>query len=61
MSTCKGAPAPHEDCPHADRCDWEPSDAAKVLTTLAMLGRGWEPAANPGNRAARRAAARRKR
>jgi hypothetical protein len=61
MSTCRGAAAPHEDCPHGDRCDWEPSDAAKVLTTLAMLGRGVPSALPPTNRAQRRAAARRKR
>jgi hypothetical protein len=60
MSTCQGAPAPHEDCPHGKRCDWQPSEAAKVLTTLAMLGRAQE-APEAGNRASRRAAARRKR
>lgn len=24
MSTCAGAPAPHENCPHGDACDWTP-------------------------------------
>lgn len=60
MSTCQGAPAPHEDCQHGPSCDWQPSDARKTLTTLAMLGRGL-PAPVTGNRAERRAAARRKR
>ena len=22
MSTCQGAPAPHLNCPHGERCDW---------------------------------------
>lgn len=24
VSTCAGAPAPHRDCPHGERCDWTP-------------------------------------
>lgn len=24
VSTCAGAPAPHENCPHGDACDWTP-------------------------------------
>ena len=23
MSTCRGALAPHHDCPHGDACDWD--------------------------------------
>ena len=26
MSTCQGAPAPHLNCPHGERCDWEPPE-----------------------------------
>lgn len=32
MSTCQGASAPHLNCPHGDRCDW---DADTTLTNLA--------------------------
>lgn len=42
MSSCQGAPFPHNDCRHGDRCDWTPPDLPPdVLAELrGMTGDG---------------------
>lgn len=62
MSTCRGATAPHENCPHGKACDWRPTDAdLKTLADLDAIRAKAEFLALDGrpalNRADRRAAA----
>jgi len=72
VSTCRGALAPHLDCPHGDRCDWVAPEvrtlpvAADQRSRLDFLrealgegARRPDPARVLPNRAERRRAGRR--
>lgn len=65
MSTCQGAPAPHENCRHGDLCDWTesetPTDAKPLLEWLEteLTGIADEPRFVVENRRERRARRRR--
>lgn len=49
MSTCQGAPGPHLNCLHGERCDWTPPQPPKVVLVEVDC-----PDCGNVNRAARR-------
>jgi hypothetical protein len=60
MSTCRGAVAPHENCPHGAACDWDDKPTVTVADLIATqdeLSQGRHFSWEPLNRADRRAAA----
>lgn len=61
MSTCRGAAAPHDNCPHGENCDWDPNPSSQVapppkplMVEMNARMKAFGSDRGPNNRAERR-------